>query len=136
MIPILCSLVVPAHADSYLSFHVASDHSTPGDYNERNVGVGLEIDYPDKYWRIAVGRYDNSHGDMTTYIGPMYGTDRFAIGATFLHGYDKGLDVDRWWPSPAPILRIRPLKTKVTPSFILAPISNGYVVLTSLDWRF
>lgn len=135
-------LIFPANADSSGSLggnfrvHLLSDHSKPGDYNERNLGIGLEFDYPDGYWRVTIGGYENSHGDSTTYFGPMFGTDHVAIGAVFLHGYDRGLDADRLWPSPAPVLRIRPLSTKISPSFIVAPMSNGYVVLTSLDWRF
>lgn len=130
---LLLPLSIPA-AD-YGSIHLRSNHSTPGRHFERNLGAGIELDLHG-YWRFATGGFVNSHRDPAAYAGPLYGTDHVMVGALFVSGYENTTDAGEVFPLP--VVKIRPLDTRITPSFTIAPLNdgNGYVVLTSLDWRF
>lgn len=96
---LLCFFCMPAFADAWLTVPLATHHverhqADGSNWNERNVGVGLEFGTGSESPHLIAGTYRNSYYRDSRYLGAKWEPVHlgpFGIGATAVYatGYDR-----------------------------------------------
>lgn len=132
LLPILALLPSVAIADS-LQIHLASDHTKPGNFIEKNYGIGYLYEY-EKDRTLSLSLIRNSFGDPALFGCHTWG-DWISAGGCLVAGYENTMD-GAGEMVPAPILSIRPLNGRVSPRINVIPGIDNHVISVGIDITF
>lgn len=119
-------------ADS-LQIHLASDHTTGGNFIEENYGIGYLYEYEESK-TASISLIRNSYGEPAIFACHTWG-GWLSAGACAVTGYENDMD-GAGEILPAPIISIRPINGRVSPRVNIIPGIDNHVISLGIDIRF
>ena len=133
-------IAIPASADDYITVGLTSKHIKTGScntkvyicdykFNDENTGLGYKTSLNDKY-SIAIGFYDNSMYNTSTYVAISRDWKYGGIVANFVTGYEEAIIV----PLVGPYITL-PLNKKTSIDIVM-PVTISHITVFAAQAKF